>query len=262
LANLFVINKAKIEKPPEVTFVFPENKPKQVVENMNENDEVPADADLLSERNSKASNRQILDDQSESPFSEGNTDIANLSQPANEMEKSNDNRYFKSAHAFDRNALLDNNGGQASALQKKNPQSNFDFSERSKNDGTNNQLDQGKASSDMLGDISLSTYAWDWAYYINSVLKPKLYQVWRSPPAYNVLGLIHGNTLMEVVVDRKGNLKSNKVLKHNGHNSLQLSSENAINNVFPLEPLPPDFPEDSLIIKINLIYPELSRRSR
>ena len=46
--------------PEEVTVIFPENKPeskpRQIVENMNENEETPDESDLLSDRNSRAAN--------------------------------------------------------------------------------------------------------------------------------------------------------------------------------------------------------------
>ena len=46
----------KQDIPEEVTIVFPENKPKQVVENINENEQIPENSDLLSDRNSRAAN--------------------------------------------------------------------------------------------------------------------------------------------------------------------------------------------------------------
>ena len=52
----------KTSIPEEVTIVFPENKsasediPREIVQNMNENEEIPEQSNLLSDRNSRARN--------------------------------------------------------------------------------------------------------------------------------------------------------------------------------------------------------------
>ena len=70
---------------------------------------------------------------------------------------------------------------------------------------TNNIYDQKEFSADQLGDdISLSTYAWEWAPYINA-FKRKLYTVWFTPPAYYRLGLIHGQTIIRFTITKDGN---------------------------------------------------------
>ena len=107
-----------------------------------------------------------------------------------------------------------------------------------------------------MGDITLSTYAWEWAPYINA-LKQKLYTVWFTPPAYNRLGLIYGQTVIEFSISRDGKLIYYKVLSHQGHESLEKSSVNAITAVFPFKKLPDNFPEDNLTITARLIYPKL-----
>ncbi len=53
---------------------------------------------------------------------------------------------------------------------------------------TNNIYDQKQFSSDQVGDISLSTYAWEWAPYINA-LKQKLYSVWFTPAGLSSSGI-------------------------------------------------------------------------
>jgi len=121
---------------------------------------------------------------------------------------------------------------------------------------TNNIYDQKQFSADQMGDISLSTYAWEWAPYINA-LKRKLYTVWFTPPAYNRLGLIYGQTVIEFSISRDGELLYYKVRDHQGHESLEKSSVNAIIAVFPFKKLPDNFPEDNLTITARLIYPKL-----
>ncbi|GAH06106.1 unnamed protein product, partial [marine sediment metagenome] len=121
---------------------------------------------------------------------------------------------------------------------------------------TNNIYDQKQFSADQMGDISLSTYAWEWAPYINA-LKRKLYSVWFTPAAYHRLGLIHGQTVIEFSISRDGKLLYHKVHDHEGHESLEKSSVNAITAVFPFKKLPDNFPEDNLTITARLIYPKL-----
>jgi len=66
--------------PEEVTVLFPENKPKSIVENINENSEIPEESDYLSDFNSKARTEQLLRDIGNQPMSEGNIPYANLTR--------------------------------------------------------------------------------------------------------------------------------------------------------------------------------------
>ena len=248
--------------PDEVTVFFPENRPYQVVENMTANNEKPENSDLLSEKNSRAKNEKLLDDRRSQPFSQGNTPLANLAQPRSLAQSGRVNESSKGPTLkFNRGALLAGNDGYSANQQHPGENSEGNNITMSENNGTDNVFDQTDYSADMLGDMTLSTYAWDWAYYLN-MFKTKLYEVWRTPPAYYVLGMIYGNTLMEITIDREGNLTHSLVLEHNGHESLRQSSINAIENSFPLAPLPVDFPDDSLVIRLNLIYPKLTERSK
>ncbi len=72
--DMFVIDLSPEEKdlPEEVTVVFPENKPKTIVENINENREIPENSDLLSDFNSMARSRQLLENIRNQPMNEGN----------------------------------------------------------------------------------------------------------------------------------------------------------------------------------------------
>jgi outer membrane biosynthesis protein TonB len=250
-----------ISTPEEVTILFPENKPKQIVENINPNEEVPENSDLLSEYNSRGKNENLLEQRRNQPFSTGNTPFANLSQPASSAQ----NSYVKksnqgSTEKFNRGALLADNGYPA----QDNPQTEKFSSENQKtytreNQGTNNMLDQQEFSADDLGGLTLSTYAWEWASYIN-YFRRRLYEVWRTPPAYFSMGMIHGQTVIRLVIDRNGRMVESKVLEHQGHSSLQVSSENAIHGVFPLKPLPVDFPDETLTLTLTLVYPDLKKR--
>jgi outer membrane biosynthesis protein TonB len=250
-----------IKTPEEITILFPENKPKQIVENINPNQEVPEKSDLLSERNSRARNESFLERRQNQPSSTGNTPLANLS-PSRSLSQNSFAKRFNPgvAEKFSRKALLGDGSFQTSDY------SHFDRSSPTSsetqargNEGTNNFYDQKEFSADELGSLTLSTYQWEWASYIN-YFKKKLYKVWRTPPAYFSLGMIHGYTVIRLTIDRNGQMLQNQVLEHKGHSSLQVSSENAVNAVFPLKPLPVDFPDQTLTLTLTLFYPELRKR--
>jgi hypothetical protein len=262
--NAYLIDlKQNVEKiPEEVVFVFLENKPKQIVENTGENEEMPEKSDLLSERNSRAKNENLLEQRQNQPSSIGNIPFANLS-PSQSLAQNSYVEKFNpgTAGKFSRRALL----GDKSFHTPDNPQVDGITPESREarvpeNDGTNNFYDQKDFSADGLGNLTLSTYAWEWASYIN-YFKDKLYQVWRAPPAYFSLGMIHGYTVIRLTIDRNGRMVSSQVLEHKGHSSLQVSSENAVNAVFPLKPLPADFPDETLTLTLTMIYPDLRQRS-
>jgi outer membrane biosynthesis protein TonB len=243
------------EIPKEVTYVFPENKPKpkQIVENMNENEHLPDFSDFLSDRNSQARNPNILEQTGNMPFSQGNVPIANLSRPMSNPEYTKKSTRSK----FSKDALIGeytDNIMQPNREQSQNAQSVA-------SEGTNNMLQQNQFSADDVGDISLSTYAWQWAPYIN-YFKKRLSQVWYAPAAYNRLGLIHGYTIIRFTMNRDGVLLDYKVLKQEGHASLQNSSVKAVNAAFPLKKLPAHFPEETLTLILRMIYPNLRRGSK
>ena len=77
--------------PEEVTIVFPENKPKTIVENMNETNEIPKESDLLSDFNSIARSRQLLEQLRNQPMSKGNVPFPNLTRP--NLQTNTQNQY-------------------------------------------------------------------------------------------------------------------------------------------------------------------------
>jgi len=244
----------------EVTIIFPENKPKTIVENINENNERPDKTDLLSDRNSRASNPSMLKNIGNQPMSNGNTPIENLTSP----EPLEDYSPLFSTKKFSRDALTVDKSASArenlfterndKVLSQKTKSQQFD-------ETTNTILRQQKFSADQLGGLTLSTYSWEWAPYINA-MKRKLQQVWYAPAAYSQLGLISGQTTIQYVISREGNLIKYDVLEHQGHESLLKSSVNAIESLFPFKQLPANFPDETLTIRATLIYPDLRERMR
>ena len=47
------------------------------------------------------------------------------------------------------------------------------------------------------------------------------------------------------------------LLDQQGHPSLIRAAESALRSMAPIEPLPTDFPEPTLILRIRMIYPRI-----
>lgn len=108
------------------------------------------------------------------------------------------------------------------------------------------------------GDISLNTWAWDYAPWLQR-FKRDFINLWHAPYAY-YMGMIHGWTLVEVEIARNGEMRVLNLLGEEGHSSLTAASLAAFRAVAPFRPLPEHFPEETLILKIKLIYPQARRR--
>jgi hypothetical protein len=247
-SDAFVIDLSSdnIDIPKEVTFVFPENKPKQIVENMNENELLPDFSDFLSEMNSRASNPNLLDETGKMPFSEGNVPLANLSKPFLNPA------YTKtpSQRKFTKDALTGEYTDNI--LQANQHQEQLQNVQSPASEGTNNMLEQKQFSVDNVGDISLSTYAWDWAPYLNAFKKKYISNVYPPPAFY--MGLIEGITVVKFTIDRQGNLLRHEVLGHQGHSSLEQTTVNAVISCFPFKPLPTHFPDETLTVTLRMSY--------
>jgi len=249
---LIDLSPEKTDLPKEVTVHFPENKPKSIVENINENSEIPEESDYLSDFNSKARTEKLLRELGIQPWSDGNIPFANLTRP--DIQKQLEKQL--QPKKFSRDALIGKKATDFKENAYKNESQQARENIQANQSTTNNIYNQKQFSADQLGDISLSTYAWEWAPYINA-LKRKLYSVWYTPAAYHRLGLIYGQTVIEFSISREGKLIYHKVHDHQGHESLEKSSVNAITAVFPFKKLPKNFPEDNLTITARLIYPKL-----
>jgi len=121
------------------------------------------------------------------------------------------------------------------------------------------QLEQGRigTSVNLDGDFSLSTYEWNFAPWMRRFAND-LHRSWIAPYAYR-LGIIDGHTRIRLVVERDGRPSSMEVLERNGHDSLHTASVAALQAFAPYAPLPPDFPEDRLVIHLGLHYPAWRR---
>jgi len=247
----FLYNPHTNEKtvPEEVTFVFPENKQKdkvrKIVENQNANDLKPSQSDLLSEHDSQARNPEAASATGPLPSSRGNSELPNLA-----ARRTNEANYMFPNKPFSKQALGGETMERPSLLAQKEAAL---LANTQSGEGSGENLEQKNFSVLEVGGLTLSTYKWDWAPYIIA-LKRKLVRVWVPPAAY-YMGLVHGSTVIKFTITRQGKMTGMRVLKHRGHNSLEISSSKAIEALFPFLPLPDDFPDETLTIMAELIYP-------
>jgi hypothetical protein len=61
--------------------------------------------------------------------------------------------------------------------------------------------------------------------------------------------------MIEVEISKSGKLLRLDLLDQQGHPSLTRAAEGALRAMAPIEPLPTDFPEPTLILRIRMIYP-------
>ena len=250
------------EIPDDITVIFPENKPKPdeeqkyIVENQNETDEIPDQSNLLSDRNSRARNPEMGEQFREnSPLNQGNTDNPGLSNPFIEQKpRQTYNKPFTSDALTGRQVDPNNEPLRRNTQEK---EQNESVPSQVASRGFNEMYNQEKFSVKEVGPISLSTYAWEFTPYIRK-FKEKLQRIWTAPPAYH-MGLIHGETSILFEISKQGTLLNMRLIDHKGHESLEASSINAIKSMFPFLELPKDFPEETLIIRITLEYPDIRK---
>lgn len=110
-------------------------------------------------------------------------------------------------------------------------------------------------SSPLNGSISLSTTEWaygDWLVAFRRAFMPN----WRPPSGYRWM-LIHGRTVLEIHIDRRGEMRSLDIVGRQGHDALHDASVRAVEKTAPFQPLPDDFPDEELVLRLELIYPKI-----
>ena len=121
-------------------------------------------------------------------------------------------------------------------------------------------LDQRKFSAENLGDVSLNTYAWDYAWYILE-MKRKLRSNTNPPAAFTLLGIISGEAVIRFKVLPDGTAIDITVVDYSGDRSLMETSFDAVRFSSPFRPLPADFPEEYLELTWTFLY-HVYRHSR
>jgi outer membrane biosynthesis protein TonB len=103
------------------------------------------------------------------------------------------------------------------------------------------------------GGLSFNTYNWDFAPYL-IMLKHRIQRNIFPPPAFSQLGIIDGETMLRFKIYPNGQLKDLAILNYKGHESLMITSRNAVESSAPFPGLPKDFPEPYLEVTGKFIY--------
>ncbi len=266
--NLFAFSKTEPPEPPEpLELVFEQPKqPEQqlpekfyeIVENPNASGDEPTQSDRLSTQSSISQAPVIMPGQiREVPGSETEQkNRAASQQPTEEMQERLQQALEKSILAYKENRTF----SRSALTGEMMTQEERETSEQPANRGETMHRPDG-FNADLVGDFALSSYEWEWAPWWLA-FKRKLYRVWYVPAAYSELGLIHGHTILSFKISRNGEITELKVLRQVGHSSLETSSVNAVEAVFPFLPLPKEFPDEYLEVALKLIYPNLREYSR
>jgi hypothetical protein len=122
------------------------------------------------------------------------------------------------------------------------------------------EMDNPDGNASLRGDVSLNTIAWNYAPWLQHFGRQVMGR-WMPPAAYS-LGILKegGWAIIEVEISRSGKMLRLERLEEQGHPSLILAAESALRSVNPIEPLPADFPEPTLILRIRMIYPRIRPR--
>lgn len=110
------------------------------------------------------------------------------------------------------------------------------------------------------GDISFSTYDWDFAPYMLK-LKERIEAHMFPPAAFSLYGLIDGKNVVRFRIGRDGALLGMEALGYEGSKVLVETSTQALKLSNPFPPLPPDFPDQYLEVTGQFRY-ELIRSGR
>lgn len=110
----------------------------------------------------------------------------------------------------------------------------------------------------LFGDISLNTLNWEFAPWIQRFVRD-YHRNWFPPYAYGALGLISGYQLVDLEVAPDGRLLRLEVVEEEGHEALKESTLTTFRAFAPYLPLPADFPEPTLKLRVKVIYPRLVR---
>ncbi|MSS73993.1 MAG: hypothetical protein EXS64_21285 [Candidatus Latescibacteria bacterium] len=110
------------------------------------------------------------------------------------------------------------------------------------------------------GDISFSTYAWDFAPYMLK-FKERIEAHMFPPAAFSLYGLIDGKNVVRFRIGRDGALLGMEALGYEGSKVLVETSTQAVKLSNPFLPLPPDFPDQYLEVTGQFRY-ELIRSGR
>ncbi len=121
-------------------------------------------------------------------------------------------------------------------------------------------LDNPEGGTPLSGAISLSTLAWPYAPWLQRFRREFL-AGWTAPYAWR-MGLIDGSHVLELEIAPSGKLLRLDVIQKEGSDVLVENSRFSLETMAPYEPLPEDFPDETLILRIQLTYHHVPTRTR
>lgn len=121
------------------------------------------------------------------------------------------------------------------------------------------QMENPDGNASLTGDVSLNTTQWEYAPWLERFGR-RLMHFWSAPPAY-YMGILKdgGWAVVEVEIAPSGQLLRLDLLEEKGHPALISAATSAVRAMAPMEHLPADFPEKTLILRIRMIYPKIRR---
>ena len=121
------------------------------------------------------------------------------------------------------------------------------------------EMNNPEGNASLTGDVSLNTTEWDFAPWLQRFGR-RLMQTWYAPTAY-YMGILKegGWAVVEVEIAPSGQLLRLDLLEEQGHPSLIRQATGALRAMAPLERLPADFPEKTLVLRIRMVYPKIRR---
>ncbi len=202
-------------------------------------EEIPTtETNLLSDKNSTAKDDNYKKSVEDLPSQKGDLAIKSLTK-----------QFQKSLNKKEEN--------KPKAKAEKSNEPNFfeDFQARKSQSTKQEELtfNQILNSAKENGGISFNTYEWEFAPYMLE-LKRKVQKNIHPPYAFTHLGLIDGNTLVRFKIYPDGSLQDLKIIGSDAHQSLDVTSENAIKFSAPFAPLPKNFPEPYLEVTALFAY--------
>ena len=228
---------------------------------------------FLSDKNARAQDLNDQDTGQPMPFSEGVTDYRVFAGNQGEQEsvqqqptEEQTEQKEEGEQELDSDSDLKNilSGEDDEILVQSKPKKYQEFSPQILRGGVGRSTTQATFSDDAnwdhkessalaMGDVSLSTYAWDFAPYILA-MKRKIKSNIYPPPAFYKMGAISGDSILRFRVQRNGDVTDLQVLTYNGHKALMETSVNAVKACYKFKPLPSSFPEKYLELNWTFVY--------
>lgn len=267
--NLFAFNDdlAEIINGDKLIFELEDRTwPKEIVETPEDAkvDESPKDTDLASDKNAMASNPE---DNPELPigeaFSSGDMafrELPTVQAPTGEQGVLSESENLEQ----EKEASTDIISSESTAYYAANPQPH-DFNrdylinpEKTSNPGASNEIpkpryDNQDSRAPITGAFSFNTYNWEFAPYMLA-LKKKVERNIFPPPAFYMMGMISGKTILRFKIYPGGEMQDLQVLDYQGHETLMQTSVRAIEVSAPFPRLPANFPEPYLEITATFHY--------